>query len=270
MQMKKISGGLGSNIANYIPIKYHYSILPNSNEEINPINSNEKGIDYLIGNDPEILSKYSRASLKQNNVFDTGIKEKLNSFEKPNDDLEASLLGIDEKEYLKPMLYKEDTKDLTLKLDYDSPKTKDYALYELRIVRAKRKGYGYSQLQKFQSSRDVYEAFHERAKRADREEFLVLLLDIKNYMIGFNVVSVGTLNYVIVHPREVFKPAIISNAASIILAHNHPSGNPEPSDEDIRITKKLKDAGELLGIDVLDHVIIGDRDYFSFIDKGML
>jgi len=160
-----------------------------------------------------------------------------------------------------------DLKDVTSKMNHRSVLSKPF-LYELKVVRTKRSGYGPPR--KFQSSKDVYEAFRKRAERADREEFLALLLDTKNVMLGFHVVSVGTLAAVIVHPREVFKPAILANAASILLIHNHPSGDPDPSEEDIAVTKRIKKAGELLDIPVLDHVIIGDGAYFSFADKKML
>jgi len=83
-------------------------------------------------------------------------------------------------------------------------------------------------------------------------------LDGKNQVLGFNVVSIGSLTAALVHAREVFKPAILGNAAAIILVHNHPSGDPEPSAEDQALTARLKQAGELLGIRVLDHVVIGD------------
>ena len=106
---------------------------------------------------------------------------------------------------------------------------------------------------------------------ADREHFVVILLDQKHGVIGINTVSIGSLTAGIVHPREVFKPAILANAAAIICGHNHPSGDPQPSREDRAITTKLVDAGKLLGIDVLDHVIIGaEGRYFSFGDAGLL
>ncbi len=102
----------------------------------------------------------------------------------------------------------------------------------------------------------------------DREKFIVLLLDAKHRVIGVNTVSIGSLTASIVHPREVFKPAIAGNAAAIILAHNHPSGDPAPSSEDTGLTQRLREAGELLGIRVLDHVILGDGKHYSFVDAG--
>ena len=102
----------------------------------------------------------------------------------------------------------------------------------------------------------------------DREMFCVVLLDAQHRPIGVNTVSIGSLTSTVVHPREVFKPAIVGNSAAIILAHGHPSGCPEPSSEDREITRRLRDAGELLGIRVLDHVILGDGKHYSFVDAG--
>ena len=92
----------------------------------------------------------------------------------------------------------------------------------------------------------------------DREQFLVACLDAKHAIIGVNVVSIGSLSFSIVHPREVFKPAILLNSAAIICAHNHPSGHPEPSAEDRVLTARLRQAGDLIGITILDHIILGD------------
>lgn len=106
---------------------------------------------------------------------------------------------------------------------------------------------------------------------ADREQLVVCCLDTKNQPQSVNVASVGSLNSSIVHPREVFKVAILSNAASIIIFHNHPSGDPDPSNEDISITKRLKEAGKLMGIELLDHIIIGYEGRFcSLKEKGIL
>lgn len=97
----------------------------------------------------------------------------------------------------------------------------------------------------------------------DREVFVVMALDTRNKPIGINRASMGSLNASIVHPREAFKFAILANASSIMLAHNHPSGDPEPSQEDIDLTRRLVDAGRVLGIDVLDHIIIGGDKHVS-------
>lgn len=104
----------------------------------------------------------------------------------------------------------------------------------------------------------------------DREHFVVVGLDAKHAVIGINTVSIGSVTLSIVHPREVFKPAILMNASAVLLAHNHPSGDPTPSREDRALTRRLKDAGELVGITVLDHVVLGDGRYYSFADHQEL
>ena len=117
----------------------------------------------------------------------------------------------------------------------------------------------------------VYEVMRERRLPRDREVFSALLLDAKNRLVRAVTVSIGTLTTSLVHPREVFKAAIRHSAASIILAHNHPSGDPTPSREDIEITEKLAEAGRVLGIDLLDHVILGSEGRFeSLREHGVL
>ncbi|NHN35509.1 RadC family protein [Paenibacillus agricola] len=107
-------------------------------------------------------------------------------------------------------------------------------------------------------------------KYADREHFVVFYLDTKNHVIGRETISTGSLNAGIVHPREVFKRAIRRSAASIIAVHNHPSGDPTASKEDVEITHRLCEAGELIGISLLDHIIIGHMGYESLKEKGHL
>lgn len=102
-----------------------------------------------------------------------------------------------------------------------------------------------------------------------REVFATIHLDSKNRILCVETVSVGCLTSAIVHPREVFKSALLSSAAAVVLVHNHPSGDPTPSREDLELTKRLKEAGELLGIRVLDHVIIGSG-HLSIADRGLL
>lgn len=105
---------------------------------------------------------------------------------------------------------------------------------------------------------------------ADREQFKVILLNAKNHVIDVESISEGTLSSALVHPREVFKPAIRRSAYAVIVAHNHPSGDPTPSREDCDVTKRLQAAGETLGIQLLDHVIVGDGVYYSFREQGRL
>ena len=102
------------------------------------------------------------------------------------------------------------------------------------------------------------------------ERFYVLLLNTKNRVNGIHEVSVGSLNVTVVHPREIFKAAILSNSAAVILVHNHPSGDPTPSPEDCRLTEQIAKAGKVLDIPVLDHVIMGDHRYTSLKEKGVL
>ncbi|RXT08856.1 DNA repair protein RadC [Ammoniphilus sp. CFH 90114] len=120
------------------------------------------------------------------------------------------------------------------------------------------------------SPEDAYDLLKGFLEDADREHFLVVNLCSKNRPNAIHVCHVGSLNCSIVHPREVFKSAILSNSASIIVAHNHPSGDTTPSREDIEVTRRLKQAGEILGIDLLDHLIIGEDKFFSLKENGQL
>jgi DNA repair protein RadC len=108
-----------------------------------------------------------------------------------------------------------------------------------------------------------------RLKNVDREHFYAVLLNTKNEVLALELVSVGSLNASIVHPREILKPAILASAASIVLVHNHPSGDPTPSAEDVEFTRRFAKCGELIGIQLLDHVIIGDGHYRSLKEAGV-
>jgi DNA repair protein RadC len=116
---------------------------------------------------------------------------------------------------------------------------------------------------------DVY-AFMSDLKNSDRERFYSLLLDSRNAIVNCEEVSSGSVNQAQVHPREVFKSALLSSCASVILVHNHPSGIPDPSLDDERMTKRLSECGSILGIEVLDSIIIGEESYYSFKEAGML
>jgi DNA repair protein RadC len=105
---------------------------------------------------------------------------------------------------------------------------------------------------------------------ADREAFYGVYLDTRNQVLAVEMISLGSLNASIVHPREVFKPAFRLSAASLLVVHNHPSGDPDPSEDDLAITRRLQEAGEVLGIPLLDHVILGKADYFSLKEDGQL
>lgn len=125
-------------------------------------------------------------------------------------------------------------------------------------------------LDRFTSPKQIFDYFHYEFRDSRKEYFLILLLDGKNRIIRRVQVSEGSLNQSIVHPREVFSPAVKESAAAIILVHNHPTGDPAPSSEDIAITRRLKEAGEIMGVKVLDHIIVGDGEYLSFVERGLL
>jgi len=123
---------------------------------------------------------------------------------------------------------------------------------------------------RFTSSAEVFRHYHERLRDRRKEVFLALLLDSKNRVLREVQVSEGSLTASIVHPREVFAPVVRESAAAVLFIHNHPSGDPTPSREDLEITTRLREAGELMGVRVLDHIIIGSGDYVSFVDRGLM
>jgi len=120
------------------------------------------------------------------------------------------------------------------------------------------------------SSRDVVEVASDAMRLYEEERFAILLLDTKNRLIRQETVSVGTLNASLVHPREVFRSAIRASSAAVIVCHNHPTGDCRPSREDFETTRRIREAGELVGIRLLDHIIMGDGDYYSFKDNDTL
>jgi len=148
------------------------------------------------------------------------------------------------------------------------PKQTRIPIYRVTLVR---EGKMPTYESRIRSSASAYTVLQEYLDGVDREHFVVMLLDQKNSAIGLHTVSIGSLTASIVAPREVFKVAILANCANILLAHNHPSGDCQPSREDRAITQRLKEAGALLGISVLDHIIVGvEGRYFSFADEGLL
>jgi DNA repair protein RadC len=116
---------------------------------------------------------------------------------------------------------------------------------------------------------DVADLVQSRLKGKKKEYFLALLLDTRNHLIRVAEISIGSLDSSIVHPREVFKEAISASAASAIFVHNHPSGDPEASEDDVGLTKRLVEAGEIMGVDVPDHIIMGDKKYLSLKREGL-
>jgi len=123
---------------------------------------------------------------------------------------------------------------------------------------------------RFTSSGQVFAHFHERLRDHKKEVFLALMLDSKNRVLREIQVSEGSLNASIVHPRDVFQPVIRESAAAVLFIHNHPSGDPAPSPEDLELTTRLRDVGALIGVRVLDHIIIGSGTYVSLADRGVL
>lgn len=127
------------------------------------------------------------------------------------------------------------------------------------------------QTRTIRSPYDAYKLIKNFLIDSDREKFVVACLDTKNQPVNISVVSIGSVNSAIVHPREVFKVSMLSNASKIICFHNHPSGNLKCSKEDENITNRLKECGEILGIELVDHIIVGDNNtYFSFKENCMM
>ena len=141
------------------------------------------------------------------------------------------------------------------------------AVYETLIVREEITDY-MSRGTRYTAPSQIFNTF-SFLQRETKEYFIALHLDGKNRILCIDMVSVGSLNQSIVHPRDTLKNSLLSSAAAIILVHNHPTGDPAPSSEDIAITKRLREAGDIIGIKILDHIIIGET-YFSFTEKGLL
>jgi len=142
------------------------------------------------------------------------------------------------------------------------------AMFEIFRRTNKLEKHGFTK--KIEIAEDVYDHFIDELKNKKKEHFYALYLDTKNRIITKELVSIGILNASLIHAREVFSPAIKANCRSVILVHNHPSGDCEPSPADKELTKAMVDAGKLLGINVLDHVIVGSDKYFSFNEEGIL
>ena len=142
--------------------------------------------------------------------------------------------------------------------------------YRLELV--KEESHKYEVETRISCPKDIYEVLTKvcRIQCNAEEVFILITLNTKNIVTGYFEVHRGTINTSLVHPREVFKRALLNNASNIMVAHNHPSGDPNPSKEDIQITERLKEAGNLLGINLLEHIIVGDDKYISLKEKGVL
>ena len=120
------------------------------------------------------------------------------------------------------------------------------------------------------SPQAVVKAVRASIQDKAKEHFKLVLLNVRNSILDVSTISVGTVSASLVHPREVFKKAIAHGASSVVLAHNHPSGNPEPSEDDVKLTQRLVEAGRLLGIEVLDHIIVTTKEFVSFKERGLM
>ena len=141
-----------------------------------------------------------------------------------------------------------------------------------KVVLVKEKVGRYELPRKIGSPEDAYRAVTTitNVQEEAQEVFGIFILNTKHKIVAAHEISRGILNSSLVHPREVFKPAVLHNAAAIICFHNHPSGNPEPSRDDVNITKRLVEAGKIMGIEILDHIIVGDDRYVSLKERGVM
>jgi DNA repair protein RadC len=149
--------------------------------------------------------------------------------------------------------------------------TRPYSIPGFRIALVREPGVRLAERPQLRVPAEAAPLLAQYIGETDREVFTVALLTIRHRVLGLHTVSVGCLTSSLVHPREVFKPAILAGAAALLLAHNHPSGDPEPSAEDVALTRRLASAGSLLGIEVLDHVVLGEAGRFvSLRERGVL
>jgi DNA repair protein RadC len=142
--------------------------------------------------------------------------------------------------------------------------------FTMYVAELKRRRYRGQRPPEVNSPQQAYAVLKPRIDDWSREHFLAVLLNARNGVVGVETVSVGSLSASIVHPREVFKPAIVASAAGIVLGHNHPSGDPEPSPEDLSVTKRLSEVATLMGIELHDHIIFTDRTFVSLKERGVL
>jgi len=149
---------------------------------------------------------------------------------------------------------------------------KSISVYRVSLVKDESVSFGNVRLINSQQAQALIQNLILTKGQPDREQFVVALLNVKNEMIGLNIVSIGALANATIHPREVLKPAILANSAAMILAHNHPSNDLEPSSDDINVTRKIIRAAEIVGIQVHEHLIINmdDDRYYSFADQGII
>ena len=149
--------------------------------------------------------------------------------------------------------------------------TRPYEIPGFRICLVREPGVALAERPELRTPATAARVIAEYIGEADREQFVVALLTVRHRLIGLHTVSVGCLTSSLVHPRECFKPAILAGAAGVLVAHNHPSGDPDPSAEDVALTRRLAAAGSLLGIELLDHLVLGEHGRFvSLKERGVL
>jgi len=144
---------------------------------------------------------------------------------------------------------------------------KEVQIVNVKLVREKSISYS---ADKITTPSQAVELAKNFLQDCDREHCIAMFLDVRLKITAIHTIGIGTLESLLLHPREVFKAAILSNASGMIIAHNHPSGDPEPSKNDINITKRLVEAGQILGINIIDHIIVGDESYTSFREEGLI
>lgn len=150
--------------------------------------------------------------------------------------------------------------------------SKFVSIYRVSLVKDKSISFGQRRMNNSQEAQSLIQSLIKTQGQPDREQFCIILLNAKNEIIGLNIVSIGGLSLATVHPREVLKPAILANSAAMILCHNHPSNDLEPSPDDLAITKRIIQTSEVIGIAVHEHIIISmdDARYYSFADNGII
>ena len=155
---------------------------------------------------------------------------------------------------------------------FGRPDNYSVSIYRISLVKDGNVSFGKTRLNNAQQAQSLIQSLIRTKGQPDREQFAVALLNTKNEMIGLNIVSVGSLSTAPIHPREVVKPAILANAAAMILCHNHPSNDVQPSTDDFAVTRNIIKAAKVIGIKVHDHIIINMEDarYYSFADQGII
>lgn len=232
--------------------------MTNHQYKIKEIPKSERPREKLLKEGPDVLTDAELLAI----VLNTGIRKK----DYYEDVLELSKRIL--KEYgSKSIVHVKDVKKLMKDLEIPEVKAcQIVACFELG-----NRFFGRNEKEIYiRESKDVYNYLKDKMVGLRKEQFRGLYLNSRNKLIHDEVISLGTLTTNLVHPREVFKPAIDKSAAAIILAHNHPSGDPEPSEDDIKITKQLIEVSNLINIEILDHVIIGENKYVSLKDEKLI